>query len=455
MSGTFKGGVHPDDAKIKTRSKALITPAPPSMVVLPVRQHIGAPSKVIVEKGQAVKKGQMVAEPGGFVSVPVHASISGEVKAIEPRLSPAGIKVQSVVIESDGKDEWYEGCNTEKSVSSMTPEEMREAVSTAGIVGLGGAAFPTHVKLSPPKDKSIDTVILNGVECEPYATCDHRLMLERPEDIVAGLKILMTILGCTSAYIGIEKNKPDAIKVMREKLKGVKGAKVSGLKVKYPQGGEKQLIYSLTKRKVPAGGLPMDVGCVVQNVGTALAVYEAIAYGIPLIQRAVTITGNGVKEPVNIMARLGVTFDQLIEIAGGYTDKIAKLIMGGPMMGISQYTDDVPVVKGTSCLLALEEDEADTGLEQPCISCGMCVDVCPMKLVPTTLAQFVEHERWDEVKEYRALDCIECGCCTYICPAKRRLVENIKFGKAKLAEVRAKIEAEKKAAAEKAKTMEY
>ncbi|MBN1291521.1 MAG: electron transport complex subunit RsxC [Candidatus Latescibacteria bacterium] len=449
MAGTFSGGVHPDDAKLLSNNKKLITPAIPSIVILPVRQHIGAPSKIVVEKGQQVKKGQMVAEAGGFVSVPQHASISGVVKAVEPRLSPMGIKVQSVVIESDGKDEWAEGCNTERTVSSMSSDDMREAVKTAGIVGLGGAAFPTHVKLSPPKDKSIDTVILNGVECEPYATCDHRIMLEYPEKIVKGLDILKKILGCSNAYIGIEQNKPDAIKVMRNAVKDYKGVKVVSLKVKYPQGGEKQLIYAVTKRKVPAGGLPMDVGCVVQNVGTAMAVYEAVALGIPLIQRAVTVTGHGVKEPVNVIARLGTTFDQLIENAGGYTENVSKLIMGGPMMGISQFTDEVPVVKGTSCILAMEEQETVFSAELPCISCGMCVDVCPMHLLPTTIASMVEHERWDDAKSYHILDCIECGCCTYICPTNRRLVENLKFGKAKIAEIRAKEQAQKKAAEEK------
>ncbi|MCE5252367.1 electron transport complex subunit RsxC [bacterium] len=445
MAGTFKGGVHPDDSKSLSSSCSIKTAPVPPTVVLPVRQHLGAPAKVIVEKGQAVKKGQIVAEAGGFVSAPVHASISGTIAAIEPRLSPAGSKIMSVVIEGDGSDEWADGLDTNRDVSSMSPDEMRSAIRSAGIVGLGGAAFPTHVKLSPPKEKPVDTLILNGVECEPYATCDHRLMIENPADIVGGLKILMAVLGCSGAYIGIEQNKPDAIRIMRDAVKDLKGVKVIGLRVKYPQGGEKQLINAVTGRKVPAGGLPMDVGCVVQNVGTAVAVYEAVACGRPLIQRVVTVTGRGVIEPVNVLARLGDTFARLIEQAGGYTEKAAKLIMGGPMMGIAQYTDDVPVVKGTSCILVMEDSEADLGEEKPCISCGMCVDVCPMKLVPTALATFVEFEQWENVRAYHALDCIECGCCTYICPTKRRLVENIKFGKAKLTEIRAKEQAEQKA----------
>ena len=438
MANTFKGGVHPDDAKSLSSSSAIVDQPIPSTVVIPVRQHIGAPAKVVVEKGQAVKKGQVVAEAGGFVSVPMHASISGTVKEIEPLLSPAGMKVMSVVIEGDGSDQWAEGLNKGRDISAMTPDEMRDAVRAAGLVGLGGAAFPTHVKLSPPKDKPIDVLILNGVECEPFSTCDHRLMLEHPGDIIEGLKILMTILGCSTAYIGIERNKPDAVKVMRNAVKELKNVRVTDIRVKYPQGGEKQLIYAVTKRKVPAGGLPMDVGCVVQNVGTAAAVYHAVALRKPLIERVVTVTGSGVKKPVNVRARIGNRIDALIEQAGGYTDSAAKLIMGGPMMGVSLFTDEVPVVKGTSCILVMDEREISAGEEKPCISCAMCVDVCPMHLIPTTLASLVEHQRWDEVKAYHALDCIECGCCTYICPTKRRLVENIKFGKAKLTELRAK-----------------
>lgn len=450
MAGSFRGGVHPDDAKALSKT-CPITPMPlPSEVVLPVRQHIGAPARVIVEKGQQVKKGQMVAEPGGFVSAAVHASISGTVKAIEPRLTPAGAKVLSVVIESDGLDEWVELLPTSRDISTLSPEQLRNIIRESGLVGMGGAAFPTHVKLSPPADKPIDTVILNGVECEPYATCDHRLMLEHPERIVEGLRIIMKILGTSRAFIGIERNKPDAIKAMRQAVKDIPGVKVVDLKVKYPQGGEKQLIRAVTRRKVPAGGLPMDVGCVVQNVGTAAAVYEAVALGIPLIERIVTVTGSGVQRPVNVLARIGDSFARLVEFAGGYTEHAAKLIMGGPMMGIAQFTDDVPVVKGTSCILVLEEDETASVEESPCISCARCVDVCPMNLLPTTLASLVEFERWDELKEYGALDCIECGCCTYICPSRRRIVERIKFGKARLAEMRSQEQARKKAAEEKA-----
>jgi Na+-translocating ferredoxin:NAD+ oxidoreductase subunit C len=450
MAGTFHGGVHPDDAKSLTETCGLTPLSLPGEVVLPVRQHIGAPARVVVEKGQQVKKGKVIAEAGGFVSSPVHASISGTVKAIEPRLTPMGIKVPCVIIESDGLDEWDDGLNVARDISSLTPEQLRTIIRESGLVGLGGAAFPTHVKLSPPADKPIDTVILNGVECEPFATCDHRLMLEHPDFIVEGLKIIMRVLGCSKAIIGIEKNKPDAIRVMKSAVKDIPGVKVAPLKVKYPQGGEKQLIYSATRRKVPAGGLPMDVGCVVQNVGTAAAIYEAVVYGRPLIQRAVTVTGSGVAKPVNVTARLGDSFARLVEFAGGYTEKAAKLIMGGPMMGIAQFTDDVPVVKGTSCILVLEETAVISDDEIACISCARCVDVCPMGLMPTTISAKVLFERWDDARELGALDCMECGCCSYICPSKRKLLERIKFGKAKLAEIRAREQALKKAAEEKA-----
>ncbi len=449
MAGTFVGGVHPPDVKELTKKFAIETMPLPQVVVLPVSQHIGAPAKVIVEKGQTVNKGQIVAEAGGFVSIPIHASVSGTVKSIEPRFTPLGKKIISVVIESDGEDKWSEGLNVKRDISTMSPEEKRNIIRDAGIVGMGGAAFPTHVKLTPPAEKPIDTVILNGVECESYVTCDYRLMLERTSDIIEGLKIIMEILKCDKGIIAIEGNKPDAIKVMRDAVSDIKNISVAELKVKYPQGGEKQLIYSVTKRKVPAGGLPMDVGCVVQNVSTSAAIYEAVALNKPLIERAVTITGNGIVKPSNVLARIGDSFNNLIKYSGGYTGKADKLIMGGPMMGIAQFTDDVPVTKGTSNLLVMEEDETDTGEQQPCISCARCVDVCPMNLLPTTISTFVEHEHWEDVRKYGAMDCIECGSCSYICPVKRKLVEYIKFGKVNLSAQKAKEHAEKSAAGKK------
>ena len=451
MAGTFHGGVHPDDAKSLSSTCAIEAVSLPQEVMLPVSQHIGAPAAVIVKKGDHIKKGQVIAEPGGFVSTPIHASTSGTVKAVEPHFTPLGVKVQSMIIESDGEDTWADGLNIPRDVSSMNSSDVRDVIRAAGIVGLGGAAFPTHVKLSPPQNKPIDIVILNGVECEPYATCDHRLMLESPGNIVEGLKIIMNILGCEKGFIGIERNKPDAIKVMRNAIKDMPGVKVIDLEVKYPQGGEKQLIYAITKRKVPAGGLPMDVGCLVHNVGTSSAIYEAVALGRPLIQRVVTVTGNGVQKPANMLARLGDSFAHLIEHAGGHTEKAAKLIMGGPMMGISQFTENIPVIKGTSCIILMEEDQINMGIQQPCISCARCVEVCPMNLMPTVIARLVEFERLDEAKEYGMVDCFECGCCTYICPAKRKLLELIKYGKARLLKLHIQEQARKKAEEEKSK----
>ena len=441
MPKTFKGGVHPDDAKSLSKNCAIETMPLPVEIVLPISQHIGAPAKIIVEKDQSVKKGQVVAEAGGYVSSPVHATVSGKIKAIEPRLAPSGKKVLSVVIENDNEETWADGLNIKREISSFTPEEKINIIKNAGIVGLGGAAFPTHVKLSPPSNKTIDTLIINGVECEPYVTSDYRLMIEHTHEIIEGVQIIMEILKCKKAIIGIEKNKPDVIKIMRNALKEYKNIQVSDLKVKYPQGGEKQLIYAVTKRKVPAGGLPMDVGCVVQNVATTIAVYEAVALNKPLIEKVVTVTGKGVIKPVNLLVRIGTMCSALIEKAGGYTDKADKLINGGPMMGIAQFTDEVPVVKGTSCLLVLENSLLPE--ESACIYCARCVDICPMRIMPTSAASYVELGKLDEAKEYGVLDCIECGSCSYICPAKRRLVEHIKFGKLKLAEIRAKEQAAK------------
>jgi len=300
---------------------------------------------------------------------------------------------------------------------------------------MGGAAFPTHVKLSPPQEKPIDIFILNGAECEPWLTADQRLMLENGEGILEGMRLIMKALGCEKGYIGIESNKPEAIKNL-QKLSSSYGYEVIPLKVKYPQGGEKQLIKAITGREVPLGGLPMDVGCVVQNVGTAYAVYEAVAKGKPLIERAVTVTGNIVKNPQNLRTRLGTPFAQLLEECGGITGEVGKLINGGPMMGIAVETDGVPVIKGTSGILVLSPQEARYREPRPCIYCGRCVDACPMGLMPNVIGNLVEKERFAEAKEYGVLDCIECGSCSFVCPAKRNLVHLFKYAKAKLAQMR-------------------
>jgi len=432
-SATFSGGVHPADNKQLTSRKPTVAAAIPQRAIIPLSQHIGAPCKPTVVIGQEVKKGEKVGEAGGFVSSPVHASISGKVTAIGNFPHILGMDVPSVVIESDGKDEWVAGLQETKDYMMLSPEELKKLVSDAGIVGMGGAPFPTHVKLSPPKEKPIDVVILNGAECEPYLTSDHRLMLERSMEIVEGLRILMRILNVSKGHIGIESNKPDAVEAMQKAVGGASDIQVWPLKVKYPQGAEKMLIKAVANRTVPAGGLPMDCGVVVQNVGTAVAIYDAVRYGRPLIERYVTVTGRGVKEPKNFLARIGTPFSQLIEEAGGLTEDAAKVISGGPMMGMSQFTLDVPVIKGTSGILVLPRSEVSTKSYGPCIRCARCIDACPMMLQPSVIGLFVEKGHYEDAKDYHVMDCFECGSCTFVCPANRPMVQWVKRAKRELA----------------------
>lgn len=430
---TFSGGVHPAGNKELTSHKPVVFAAIPKRVVIPLSQHIGAPCKPSVVIGQEVKKGEKIGESGGFVSAPVHASISGKVTAIGNFPHILGMDVPSVVIESDGKDEWVAGLKESTDYLLLSPEELKKMVSDAGIVGMGGATFPTHVKLSPPKEKPIDVLILNGAECEPYLTSDHRLMLDKPKEIVEGLKILMRILNVTRGYIGIESNKPDAIESLKKAAAGSPEIEVWPVQVKYPQGAEKMLIKAIAHRTVPAGGLPMDVGVVVQNVGTAAAIYDAVRYGRPLIERYVTVTGRGVKEPKNFTARIGTPFAQLVEEAGGLTDDAAKVISGGPMMGMSQYTLDVPVIKGTSGILVLPKTEVSALSYGPCIRCARCIDACPMQLQPSLIGLFIEKGHYEDAKEYHVMDCFECGSCTFVCPANRPIVQWVKRAKRELA----------------------
>jgi len=447
---TFSGGTHPPDSKKYSNLKAIEVLPLPERVVIPLIQHLGAPSKPIVAVGDEVKTGDPISEAGGFVSVPSHSSISGKVTSIAPYPHPIGQKIESVVIEGDGEDKWNDAIKFNDKYMEIPVKDMINMIQAAGLAGMGGAAFPTHVKLSPPPPKQIEIAILNGAECEPYLTSDHRLMLETTEDIIKGFKLIMKILDAKKGYIGIENNKPDAIEAMQNAVKNEAQIEVIGLHVKYPQGAEKQLITALTDREVPSGGLPMDVACLVQNVGTALAVYEAIAYKKPIIERIVTITGSGVKEPKNVKARIGTLLNNLIEYCGGYSTQTGKVIMGGPMMGIAQYTDLIPVVKGSSGFVVLNEKESVIEKPQPCILCGRCVDTCPMKLIPCTLGTLVEYSQYSSLEEYNLLDCMECGSCAYVCPSKRNLVHLIKFGKIKHWELKKEKEKEKeKEAAEK------
>lgn len=427
---TFGGGVHPPEAKKWTYQKSIEILPPPSIVVIPLQQHIGRPSKPIVKVGDTVKIGDALSEADGFVSVPVHASISGTVTKIEPRPHPLGIDVQSVIIENDDEETFNSSILDKPATASLSAEEIKKQINAAGIAGMGGATFPTHVKLSPPPDKKIDTFILNGAECEPYLTSDHRLMLEQPKEILIGVTLIMQAIGCKTGYIGIENNKPDAIKRMREIIEAEGfNLKVLGFQVKYPQGAEKQLIKATTNREVPSGGLPMDVGALVQNVGTAKAVYDAIMLHKPLYERVVTVTGSGIKAPKNVLARIGTPFSDLLKFCGGLTEDAVKVLNGGPMMGIAQFSLDVPVIKGTSGILVLDEKQGKISPESACIRCGRCVDACPMGLMPNMLGTLVEYEKFDDAKDYGVLDCIECGSCTYICPAKRHLIHYIKYGK--------------------------
>lgn len=431
-AATFERGIHPRDAKELTENHHIIEARLPQRVVIPLSQHIGAPADAQVAIGDEVKRGQPIGSPTAFVSAPVHSSISGKVIALSDFPQPSGRLVPSVVIESDGKDEEIP-LSDDPDYLNLDVNEIRERIKNAGIVGLGGAAFPTSVKLSPPKEKPVDTVILNGAECEPYLTVDHRLMVERPQDIVNGLKIIMKILGVSEGYIGIENNKPDAIKAMEAVTAGEQGIRVFSLQVKYPQGAEKMLIKSIIGREVPSKGLPMDVGVVVQNVGTALAIYEAVRYNRPLTERVVTVTGSGVREHRNLMVRIGTLISELIDQCGGLTEDAAKVIAGGPMTGFAQWSLDVPVVKGTSGILVLTQKECVHSDEYfTCIRCSSCIDVCPMGLNPSMLSILSEKGRYEETKEYNVFDCFECGSCAYVCPSNRPMVQFIRLAKSQI-----------------------
>lgn len=431
-SVTFKGGIHPPHNKHYTEKLPLVTAEMPKTVVIPLQQHIGAPCEPAVNVGDQVKLGQMIGEPKGFVSAPVHSSVSGKVVAIEKRNHPGGGSVLSVVIENDGMDILDESVKPKGALDHLTAADIKNIMRDAGLVGMGGATFPVQVKFSPPPDKPIDTVILNGAECEPYLTSDHRLMVEDSGSVIFGLKAMMKAAGVDKGYIAIESNKPDALKAVFDAAQGDESIEVISLKTKYPQGAEKQLIKACTGREVPSGGLPMDCGVIVNNVGTAAALADAIMTGMPLVKRVVTVTGSGVKEPKNLVVRIGTLFSDVIEQCGGLAEDTGKVIQGGPMMGIAQYTLDVPVIKGTSGILVLREKDLELKPVSPCIKCARCVDACPIGLLPTKLEAFAEKGMLQEADEYHVTDCIECGSCSFICPAKRPLVERIRLAKAQV-----------------------
>ncbi len=424
---TFKGGIHPPHAKKSTEHLPIVDFLDIKVVEIPLRQHIGAPCEPTVQKGESVKVGQLIGTAGGFVSANVHSSVSGTVLDVRKQTTAYGFDT-CVVIENDFNYELSETVKPKPDFKTLSGKEIVDIIKEAGIVGMGGAGFPTHVKLSPPPEKPIDTIVLNGAECEPYLTCDHRLMLEEPEMIIKGLQILMHALNVKNGVVGIESNKPDAIEKMKAAAKNTE-ISVVGLKTKYPQGAEKQLIYACTGRSIPSGGLPMDIGVVVNNVATAATIGKLFETGLPLVERVCTVTGKGIKSPKNIRFKVGTPLKALIDFCDGYNGTPGKILLGGPMMGVAQFSDVLPAMKNTSGILVFSEEEAKLPEASACIKCGKCVSTCPIHLQPIQISAYTLMHDYDKAAKYNALDCIECGSCSYICPAKRPLLQTIRVAK--------------------------
>lgn len=421
---TFKGGVHPFDGKVFSKDKPIKELFPEGEMVFPLSQHIGAPAVPVVAKGDYVLAGQLIAEAGGFVSANIHSSVSGTVKAIEPRTLATGGKCNAIIIDNDG--EYKEVEYVARKYEDLSKDEIRERIKAAGVVGMGGAGFPTNVKLTPKNVDDIEYIIVNGAECEPYLTSDYRRMVEEPDKIVMGLKVALKLFDKAVGYIAIEDNKPEAIAILTEKVKDEPRISVKEVKTKYPQGGERTLIYATTGREINSSMLPADVGCIVHNIDTISSIYYAVIEGKPLTRRIVTVTGDGIVEPQNFYVYLGMNYRQLLESAGGVVGNPGKYLSGGPMMGFAMYSLDVPVTKGSASLLVMQNDIVSQIESSACIRCGRCVNVCPSRVIPAQLAIMAAHGNTEEFTKADGMECCECGCCSFICPAKRPLTQQIK-----------------------------
>ena len=422
---TFKGGAHPYEGKELSMDSPIREMDAKEELVFPMSQHIGAPATPVVAVGDTVKMGQIIGEASGFISANIVSSVSGEVKAVEPRLLSSGAKATCVVIANDGEYQPVEGLGADRDYTQLTKEEIRQIIKDAGIVGMGGAGFPTNVKVTPKNEEEIDYVIVNGAECEPYLTSDYRRMLEEPEKVIGGLKIMLHMFPKAKGIICIEDNKPDCIAKFCELVLPGDNIEVLELKTKYPQGAERMLIYAATGRKVNSSMLPADAGCIVDNIDTVTAIYQAVRFGEPLMSRIVTVTGDAVQNPCNFEVPVGMLLSELLEQAGGLKNEAVKIICGGPMMGKALFTMDVPVTKTTSALTCLTEDEVSALAPSACINCGRCVSVCPGQILPARLSVFAEHGEEEKFLKYGGMECCECGCCSFICPARRPLTQEI------------------------------
>ncbi len=427
QSKTFSGGIHPSENKALTEHLPLEQMPVPKQILIPLLQHLGKQAKPIVNKGVEVAAGALVAEADGFISAPVHSSIAGTVASISKEPHPGGFPRESIIINSNGKEDKF--LYPPLDPDTISADEIRQRVAEAGIVGQGGAAFPTAVKLNPPKNVIIDAVILNGCECEPYLTRDFRLMVEKPEGIIGGLKLIMKALGVEKCFIGIEDNKPEAISILSKLTASENKIEITAVKTKYPQGAEKMLIKAVTGREVPPGKLPLNVGIVIQNIGTALAIWNAVVKGEPLITASITVTGKGIVTPKNLVVSVGTPLLDVLEYCGGLREDAEKIIVGGPMMGVAQYDLSVPILKATSGIVVLTHSEVKRSSETPCLRCGQCIDACPINLVPAKLARYSQLQRFEDAEKLGITVCMECGSCAFTCPANIPLVQWIRLGK--------------------------